>query len=109
MVSPGRVRRGQGDQESYISAGVPSGRWGQGGVRALTTQHFIFQCPPPTTSCPDPLPGPASPSALCQRAWLPWLPWLPWHRGFPWCLGPGRHLLIRIQYTPHPQTQARIL
>lgn len=46
MVSPGRVRRGQGDQESYISAGVPSCRWGQGGVRALTTQHFIFQCPP---------------------------------------------------------------
>lgn len=108
MVSPGRVRRGQGDQESYISAGVPSGRWGQGGVRALTTQHFIFQCPPlprpALIRCPA-LPHPAP----FASAWLPWLPWLPWHRGFPWCLGPGRHLLIRIQYTPHPQTQARIL
>ena len=104
-LAPGRVRRGQGDQESYISAGVPSGWWGQGGVRALTTQHFIFQCPP-TTSCPawparpclaSALPS-ASLAALARR-----------HGGFPWCLGPGRHLLIRIQYTPHPQTQARIL
>lgn len=70
MVSPGRVRRGQGDQESYISAGVPSGRWGPGGVRALTTQHFIFQCPPPSTSCPDPPPGPALPAPFASLAVL---------------------------------------
>lgn len=107
MVSPGQgTSRGQGDQESYISAGVPSGRWGPGGVRALTTQHFIFQSPPPYHVRPCPA------SALCQHG-LPWLPWHlapgTWHRGLPWCLGLGRHLLIRIQYTPHPQTQARIL
>lgn len=95
VVSPRRVRRGQGDQEGYISAGVPSGRWVLGGVRALTTQLFIFQCPP-----------------YPAQRWLASLagfPGFPGRRGFPWCLGPGRHLLIRIQYTPHPQTQARIL
>lgn len=102
MVSPGQgTSRGQGDQESYISAGVPSGRWGPGGVRALTTQHFIFQSPPPTTS------GPALPAPFANTA-CPGFPGT-WHRGLPWCLGLGRQSLIRIQYTPHPQTEARIL
>lgn len=85
MVSPGRVRRGQGDQESYISAGVPSGRWGLGGVRALTTQHFIFQSPPPYHFMPSPLsllPAPfASLAALAALACL-----APW---FSLVLGPG--------------------
>lgn len=107
-----RVRCGQGDQEGYISAGVPSGRWVLGGVRALTAQLFIFQCPPPlppaTTACPVRRPACALLSALCQR----WLPWLRPLSAGAWAQ--GRHLLIRIQYTPastntgtHPVTRTR--
>lgn len=86
---------------------------GTGGCARIDDAAFHFPIGPPL---PRPvlirrpaLPCPALPAPSASKAWLPWLPWLPWHRGCPWCLGPGRHLLIRIQYTPHPQTQARIL
>lgn len=94
-----RARR---PRELHLSWG-PFTSVGTGGCARIDDTAFHFPMPPyPVLPSALPCPAFASASALRQRPSPAWLPWL---HDFSWCLGLGRHLLIRIQYTPHPQTQ----